>query len=163
FAVYVIWGSTFLVIRFATAAVPPFLMAGTRFVVAGGLLVLFLRIRGQRLPPWSDWLALAPVGTLLFLGGNGLLSLAEARGIPSGTAAVLNASIPLWMVLLGASSSRPTLTEWCGLAVGFGAVLLLAGGPDLWNAGPVAVAAIIGSPLTWCMGSILARRRGARG
>jgi drug/metabolite transporter (DMT)-like permease len=162
-AVYLIWGSTFLVIRFAAEAIPPFFMVGTRFAVAGGLLILLQRLRGQRLPPWTDWLALAPIGGLLFLGGNGLIVLAEARGIPSGTAAVLNATIPLWMVLLGASSSRPTRLEWAGLATGFGSIVLLAGGPDLRGVSPTTLGALLCAPLTWCVGSILARRRGASG
>src|SRR5262245_55852377 len=105
--VYVIWGSTFLAMRFASLGFPPFLMAGTRFVVAGSLLLLYCRLRGEKLPRLRELLRVSPIGALLFCGGNGLVALAEAHGVPSGTAAVVNATIPLWMALLVAASAPP--------------------------------------------------------
>src|SRR6185295_20285324 len=97
--VYVLWGSTYLGIRFAIETLPPFVMAGTRFVVAGGFLYAWARVRGVTRPSRANWIAASIVGTLLLVGGNGGVVLAEQR-IPSGLAAVLVGTEPLWIVLL---------------------------------------------------------------
>ena len=95
--VYVIWGSTYLSIRFAIETIPPFLMAGTRFLVAGTILFVWFRARGTEMPVRGHWKAATISGALMLVGGNGLLSWAE-QFVPSGLAALLVATAPLWLV-----------------------------------------------------------------
>src|SRR5215831_16280258 len=96
-SVYVIWGSTYLAIRIAIETLPPFLMAGARFLIAGTMLYLASRLRGADPPTRLHWRSTTIAGALLFLGGNGALVLGETR-VPSGLAALLLSVIPLWMV-----------------------------------------------------------------
>jgi drug/metabolite transporter (DMT)-like permease len=98
--IYFIWGSTYLAIRFAVETMPPLLMAGVRFLIAGGLLYGWLALRREtRRPTREEWKAAAILGVLFFLGGNGAVSWSETR-IPSGLAALLVATIPVWIVIL---------------------------------------------------------------
>ncbi len=97
--VYVIWGSTYLGIRFAIETSPPFLMAGVRFVIAGGILYAFVMLRGARAPTRRQWVAASIIGALLILGGNGAVVWAEWR-VPSGLVALLVATEPLCVVLI---------------------------------------------------------------
>jgi len=126
FALYLIWGSTYLAMRFAIEGFPPFMMAGIRFVIAGGLFVLFLRLRGTPWPNPAQWRSSFLVGGLLLLGGNGAVAYAE-QWIGSGVAALAIATVPLWTVLFselwGHRSSRH---EWLGILVGFAGVGLLS-------------------------------------
>src|SRR6185295_379644 len=99
--VYVVWGSTYLAIRIAIETLPPFLMAGVRFLVAGGVLYLWAVRRGDRggdAPGRAEWTSAAIVGAGLFLGGNGGVVFAESR-IASGVAALLVATVSLWVAL----------------------------------------------------------------
>jgi drug/metabolite transporter (DMT)-like permease len=166
-AVYLIWSSTYLAIRVAVAELPPLLAASMRFLAAGSAMLAIARRRGAAWPALRDWLRAAPVGTLLFLGGNGCLCLAEAStgGVSSGGTAVVSATMPLWVGVLGALSlgrrargdARPTAREWLALALGFGGVVVLMNGPSL--AGDrLHVALAIASPILWGTGSLLARR-----
>jgi drug/metabolite transporter (DMT)-like permease len=98
-SVYVVWGSTYLAIRFAIETLPPFLMASTRFLIAGSILYAIRRLRGDPAPTRVEWRSAAIVGLLLLLGGNGGVVWAE-QFVPSGVAALLVGSAPLWMVLL---------------------------------------------------------------
>src|SRR2546427_2630841 len=98
-SIYTIWGSTYLAIRFAIETFPPFLMASTRFVIAGGVLYAWIRLRGAQRPTWANWKAAIIVGGLLLLGGNGGVTKAE-QVIPSSLAAVLITIVPIWMALL---------------------------------------------------------------
>src|SRR5579884_1396950 len=98
-AVYIIWGSTYLAIRFADETMPPFVMASIRFLVAGGLLYAWLRLRGTPRPQGIHWRSALIIGGLLLACGNGLVSFAELQ-VPSSVAAVLIAMVPLWMALL---------------------------------------------------------------
>src|SRR5690348_9131194 len=104
-AIYVLWGSTYLAIRFAVQTIPPFLMAGTRHLAAGAVLYLYARRKGAPKPSGAHWKAAAFIGALLLLGGNGLVSWAEKR-VASGPAALIVASVPLWMVALSAAGER---------------------------------------------------------
>jgi drug/metabolite transporter (DMT)-like permease len=157
--IYVIWGSTYLGIRFAVETLPPFLMAGFRFVLAGTVLYAFLRLRGRRRPSAADWRAAAVTGTLLLVGGNGTVTWGE-KWVPSGTAALLAATTPLWMVVLGwlcYSGARPGPRVVAGLVLGFaGAALLVrpSGAGGAW--GPTL--AIAAAPALWSLGTLQTRK-----
>src|SRR5688572_6871912 len=98
-AVYLIWGSTYLGIRIAIETMPPFFMAGIRFLIAGGLMFTFLRLRGVKLPTRIQWRSGAIIGALLLLGGNGGVTWAE-QFVASGIAALLVATVPVWVVIV---------------------------------------------------------------
>src|SRR5246127_5413915 len=98
-AIYLIWGSTYLAIRYAVETIPPLLMMGMRHVTAGALLYTWAWWRGVSTPRLREWLYPALVGTLLFLGGHGSLAWAETQ-VPSGIAALLVATLPMWIVVL---------------------------------------------------------------
>jgi len=126
-AVYVIWGSTYLAIRYSVQTIPPFLMGGSRFIVSGAILVAWARLRGERLPSKRDWLDATITGVLLLCGGNGAVAWAEQR-VPSGIAALLVAVVPLWMVLidwLRPHGTRPKLSVMIGIIIGLGGLALL--------------------------------------
>lgn len=161
-AIYVIWGSTYLAIRFAIETLPPLLMAGVRFLVAGSLLYGWARVRGATRATRSQWKAAAVVGGLLLVGGNGALVVAE-QWVASGPAALLVASVPLWMVVvdwLWGSRVRPGGRVAFGLLLGFGGVAFLAGSPGAGAQGSHALAGsalvVVGS-LAWATGSIYSR------
>jgi drug/metabolite transporter (DMT)-like permease len=161
-AIYIIWGTTYLGIRVAIDSMPPFLMAGARFLIAGTAVYLFLRLRGQPNPGWSQWRSAFLVGGLLLVGGNGFVTFSEQE-VPSGIAALIVATLPLWMTLLDwlvFKGKKP------GRGIAFGVILGLAGivlliGPQLLNgAGGVSLASwiiIILAPLLWSFGSLLSR------
>ena len=101
FALYVIWGSTYLAIRIGVEYWPPLLLAGIRFVVAGTLMYAFLRWRGAPAPTWAQWKAAGMIGILLLAGGNGGVTVAEHMGVASGVAALAIATVPLFTLLCG--------------------------------------------------------------
>lgn len=161
-AVYLIWGSTYLAIRFAIETLPPLLMAGTRFVISGTILYAWSRARGVPRPERRHWTAAAIVGALLMLGGNGGVVLAEQR-VPSGLAAVLVAMVPVWIVLLQwlrPGGARPTLRVITGLVTGMGGMVVLVSPAslglgeqvDLLGAGILLLAS-----LSWAAGSLYSR------
>lgn len=162
-AVYLLWGSTYLAIRFAIETLPPLLMAGVRFLLAGAVLYAFMRLRGQPAPERRHWKSAALIGALLLVGGNGGVTLAE-RTVPSGVAALLVAMVPLWMVLLEwlrPGGTRPTGRVMVGLAVGFAGMVILVGPSELAGAGAVdfgGAALVLCGSLAWSIGSIYARR-----
>ena len=128
-AVYIIWGSTYLAIRYAIETIPPFFMAGCRFVIAGAILYVWTRARGAPPPSRRNWAAAATVGALLLLGGNGGLCWSEQR-VPSGLASLLVATIPIWMVLLDSLRKGGTKLEGRvvgGMAIGVAGLALLVG------------------------------------
>ncbi len=157
FAVYVIWGSTYYAMRVVVESVPPFFMAGVRFVIAGGGMLLFFRVRGAPWPAKREWLAAAPVGFLMFVLGNGTVALAE-RHISSGIAAVVCGTMPLWAAGLGPFfGERPTRREMFGLVLGFLGVAALSFGDSL-TANPISAALLMLAPVSWALGSLLSRR-----
>jgi len=162
-AVYLIWGSTYLAIRFAIETLPPFLMVGTRLVVAGAVLYGWARGRGAPRPTRFNWGAAAVVGGLLLLGGNGGLAWAEQQ-VPSGLASLLIAMVPLWMVLLnwiGGDRVRPSGGVAIGLVLGLAGIVLLVGPGELAggsHANSVGAAALMVSSLSWATGSLYSRR-----
>ena len=165
-AVYVIWGSTYLAIRFAIETLPPLLMASVRFLMAGTLLYAWARSRGAPRPTASQWRAAAVVGGLLFVGGNGGVVLAE-QWVPSGLVALLVAAVPLWMVVLDwawGSRTRPTRRVAVGLAGGFAGVAVLAGSPGAGAGGAhelLGAALVVAGSAAWAGGSIYARHADA--
>lgn len=157
FALYVIWGSTYLGIRFALEGFPPFLMGAIRFIIAGGVLYAVLRLRGQRAPARSQWVGAGIVGALLLVGGNGGVSFAE-QWVASGIAALGVASTPLWAALFAGLWGRwPVRLEWLGLALGFTGVVLLNLEGDM-RANPLGAAALLFAAMSWSLGSIWSQR-----
>lgn len=158
--VYLVWGSTYLGIRFALeGGYPPLLMvAGTRFLAAGGLMYAFLRWRGVPAPTRGQWLRLTFMGALLLGLGNGLVTLAE-QSVSSGLAAVAIASMPLWMALFGAlRGQHSNRFEWLGIGVGFAGVLWLNSGSSL-TASPTGLVLLLIAPIAWAFGSVWSRGR----
>jgi drug/metabolite transporter (DMT)-like permease len=160
--VYLVWGSTFLAIRYAVRTLPPLLMAGARYSIAGGILYGFLRLKGARPPSRSQWLSALVVGALMIGLGNGLLTWSELV-VPSGTAALLVAAMPLWMVLLDwlvFGGRRPRLPVGLGLVAGFAGVALLLGpsrGSGGGHAALLSGFAILVGTLGWAYGSLWSR------
>lgn len=161
--VYVVWGSTYLAIRYVVASLPPLLSAGARFVAAAVLLIAFLLVRrglaAFRATP-RQLLTASVVGLLLLLAGNGGVTLAEQAHLPSGLTALLIAAVPLWVVVLRAvGRDRPTPLTVLGVVVGLGglAVLLLPGArPAGVTLGPVLIT--LASSVFWAIGSWVASR-----
>ncbi|MFL6540987.1 MAG: EamA family transporter [Chthoniobacterales bacterium] len=164
--VYIIWGSTYLAILFAIQSMPPLVMAGARFLLAGAILYAIARISGAARSNLIEWRTAAIVGTCLLLGGNGGVTLSE-QYIPSGLAALLVATVPLYTVLLMwlfRMGDRPTPLTGFGLAVGFVGVGVLVGPALHVSRGNESSAAWIGmvillvSSLIWSLGSLYARK-----
>jgi len=161
-AVYVIWGSTYLGIRYAVESIPPFLMAGSRNLVAGLLLFAFSCVRERNgLPSRVQWRDAAIAGALMLAIGNGCVTWAE-QTIPSGVTALLVALTPVWMVLfdwLRPKGTRPGALVIAGLVVGFAGVALLArkNGHGAGSAYSWGVAALLASSIGWSLGSIFNR------
>ena len=158
-AVYLIWGSTYLGIRFALeGGFPPFLLGGVRFIIAGGLMYAFLRWRGVPAPTRAQWGNAAMMGVFLLVLGNGMVNLAE-KTVSSGMTAVAVASAPLWMGIFAAMrGQKPSRMEWIGLGIGFLGVLWLNAGSSL-TASPVGLVALLVASLAWSFGSIWSRGR----
>lgn len=165
--VYVVWGSTYLAIRVGVAHMPPLLFAGIRYVVAGSLLYPIAlraatRSRGSNErsagPGAKAWLAGAAVGILLLFGGNGGVTFAETR-LPSGLAAVLVATVPLWMIVFAwpMQHQRVTWRSAAGLAVGLAGVAILVGSGTV--SGRISgVIIVLGAAASWGFGSVWSHR-----
>ncbi|MEO0559697.1 MAG: EamA family transporter [Bacteroidota bacterium] len=159
-ALYLIWGSTYLGIRFAIETLPPFTMAGIRFLIAGVILYAWMRPRNPA-PTWPHWRTATIVGAFLLLGGNGGVSWAE-QFVPSGIAALLVATTPMWMVLLDAlrpGGVRPSGAVIIGLGLGLVGITLLIG-PNELGGEPIhlpGALAVVGAALSWSIGSIYQR------
>lgn len=158
-AVYIIWGSTYLAIRFAVETLPPFLMAGVRFTVAGTILYGWRRAIGFSRPTGRQWWSATVVGALMLLGGNGGVVWAE-QFIESGTTALIVASVPFWMVLLDwlrPGGRRPRARIWAGILIGFAGVLLLMGGPGAAPEYTIAFVVLLLASIAWAAGSLYSR------
>jgi drug/metabolite transporter (DMT)-like permease len=161
-AVYLIWGSTYLAIRFAIETVPPFTMAGVRYLIAGAVLYGWMRLRGTSSPTRYHWISAAIVGGLLLLGGNGGVVWAEQR-VPSGLTALLITSVPLWMALLNwlrPGGMRPSGPVAIGLFTGFAGVALLVSPGELaggLHVDPLGGAVLLLASLSWAAGSLYSR------
>lgn len=162
-AVYLLWGSTFLAMRFGIRTIPPFLMASMRHLLAGAVLIAIAGRRLGRWPARHEWRDAAVVGVLL-LGANGLVAWSELR-VASGSAALLVATVPLWMVLmdwLRPGGIHPGHGVLAGLALGFVGLATLVGPGVLTGHGavdPIGVAALLLGSVAWAAGSIVAQRQ----
>jgi drug/metabolite transporter (DMT)-like permease len=161
--VYVVWGSTYLAIRVAIETLPPFFMAGGRFLMAGGALFALLRLRGSPMPAKVHWQNAAISGFLLLVGGNGLVVWAE-QTVPSGLTALLVGLVPVWFALIDwvrPAGPPPGARTVAGILVGFGGMTLLVVG----NPGPARDSALNGwgalalvlAGLFWAGGSLFSR------
>lgn len=157
FAIYVIWGSTYLAIVFAETTIPPFLMAGTRFFLSGAALYIFARCSASK-PSREHWRSALLVGTLLCVGGNGGVVWA-VQVVPTAVAALLIATVPFWMVLLEAFQMKRKLsTGVCaGLCIGFAGVWMLVG-PGASRFHPLGVLILLAAAFSWSIGSLYSRR-----
>ena len=157
-AVWVIWGSTYLGIRIGLETMSPFTMQGIRFVVAGSVLYVWMRRRGVPRPTRTQWRHSALVGCLLLLGGLGLVTIAEDRGVGSGLTATMIAVSPMWLALWGGLWGRwPVRREWIGMVVGLCAVVVLAVGND-FGGSRLGMVLLLVSPVSWTFGSALTTR-----
>jgi drug/metabolite transporter (DMT)-like permease len=162
-ALYVIWGSTYLGILFAIQSIPPFLMAGARFFLAGVIMYAIARWSGAPKPERSTWKSAAIIGGCLLLGGNGGVTISE-KWVPTGLAALLVATVPIYIALLGwlsGTASRPTPMVWLGLIGGFIGVGVLVG-PAFTNSHgnhlAFGMSILLFSSLIWSIGSLFSRR-----
>ncbi len=163
-AVYIVWGSTYLAIRFTIETIPPFLSAGIRFLVSGAILYIWSRLSGDTAPSKVEWRSASIIGLLLLLSGNGFLVWAEQR-IPSGIASLFIATTPLWMVLIDAlrpGGVKPNSLTWLGVLAGLIGTALLA---NPWQSqatspglDPIGVIVLLVAALSWSIGSLYSRK-----
>lgn len=159
--VYVIWGSTYLGIRVAVESMPPFLMAGGRYALAGVLLYATLRVMGVAAPSRAQWLRSGAAGIVMVAAGNGLVTWAE-QSVPSNYAALLISAVPLHVALidwLRPGGTRPGLAQMAGILVGAAGMTLLVW-PDATAVAPpsaLGVLAVLLAGLAWAAGSVYAR------
>lgn len=163
-AVYIVWGSTYLAIRFAVQTMPPFLMASARFLVAGTILYVWRRLKGDPAPTKVEWRSAAIVGLCLLLGGNGGVAWAGRR-VDSGVSALLVSSTPLWMALIDALRPRgqkPSVQTVLGIVIGFCGIAVLIGPAHLaGGAGRVdllGALALLWAAFAWSAGSLYSRK-----
>lgn len=161
-AVYILWGSTFLAIRVGVESIPPLLLAGVRHLTLGMIFYpVFRRVTGEK-PNFAQWRTAFLTGVLLLAVGNGTVSWAE-RVVPSGIAALLVATVSLWMVLidwLRPGGQRPRPRVLAGFVLGFAGMGLLIGPEHIGNSDPVNLVgalALIGASFAWALGSIYSR------
>ena len=161
-AIYLIWGSTYLGIRLAIDSIPPLLMAGARFLIAGLLLYAAMRWRGAARPTLSHWKSATVLGGLLLLAGNGGVSWAQ-QTVPSGIAALVVAAVPLWIMLvdwLRPQGVRPARLTVLGLIIGFVGVSFLVSGKNPSGQriiDPVGAGVLVFSTVMWAFGSVYSR------
>ncbi|MCL6431260.1 MAG: drug/metabolite exporter YedA [Anaerolineae bacterium] len=160
--IYLIWGSTYLAIRFAIETLPPFLMAGLRFIIAGSILYLLARLRGAPPPQPRNWRGALAVGGLLLLCGNGGVVWAERR-VASGLAALLVGGVPLYIALLEwlvPRGVRPSRQVTVGLLLGFAGMALLVAPGELGglHVDPVGALVLVVASFMWALGSLYSRR-----
>ncbi|HST31772.1 MAG TPA: EamA family transporter [Chthoniobacterales bacterium] len=163
-ALYIIWGSTYLGIFFAIQSIPPFLMAGARFFLAGLIMFAIARMQGPLQSTWVDWKTSLVVGACLLLGGNGGVTISE-KFIETGLASLIVATVPIYMTLLGwliGMTRRPSRIAWVGLAGGFLGVAILLG-PELRFTGGgnrhplIGMLILLVTSFIWSAGSLYSR------
>jgi len=161
-SVYIVWGSTYLAIRFAIETIPTFLMAGTRFIVSGILVYTYLRMRGRAKPSFKEWKIESFIGLLLLAMANGSVVMAE-HTVPSGLAALMVATVSLWMVLLNwfwKGGDKPNLGISSGIIIGFFGLIILVGPQhisDGTNVDPFGAMLLLFASFTWAAGSVYSK------
>jgi drug/metabolite transporter (DMT)-like permease len=156
-ATWLIWGSTYLAIKFALVSFPPFYQMGSRFLVAGVLLMAWLKLRGRALPTLREWRNALIVGTLLLVSGMGFTAYSE-QSVASGLIVAYIAIIPIIVTAMNLPFGiRPSRLELCGMLVGVGGVLMLVRG-EAFTASPSGLAAITVACVSWSLGSVLSPR-----
>jgi drug/metabolite transporter (DMT)-like permease len=161
-AVYIVWGSTYLAIRYAVETIPPFTMGGARFLVSGAILYAWTRLRGAPRATAREWRDAAVSGILMLCAGNGAVAWAEER-VPSGLAALIVAVVPLWMVLLDwwrPHGTRPSMLTLAGVAVGLAGLFVLIGPTNLQTAEHADLTpsiVLVAGSLAWAAGSVYSR------
>ncbi|MDE3075786.1 MAG: EamA family transporter, partial [Chloroflexota bacterium] len=160
--VYVVWGSTYLGIRIGVGSIPPFVLAGTRYAIAGALLCVFggrSRQGARSLRSWTFWRSALVIGLLLLVGGNGLVTFGE-QTVPSGIASLLVATVPFWMALFDAILRRRPIPGLvlAGVVIGLAGTALLVS-PSA-SAGPPSVgsALVLLAAVCWAAGSLYSQR-----
>lgn len=155
-SLYVLWGSTYLAIRYGLQGFPPFLMASMRMAIAGALMYAVLRLRGAPPPTRAQWKRLWFLSIFMMLLSNGLVTLAETE-VESGIAAIAVASMPLFAGVFAMLKGRhPTRIEWVGLVIGFCGVVWLNAGGEL-RASTLGLVCLTIAPIAWAWGSIWSR------
>jgi drug/metabolite transporter (DMT)-like permease len=162
-ALYIVWGSTYLAIRFGVETLPPFLLAATRFLVAGAILYLWRRAVGDKRPTALNWRSAAIVGGFLLVGGNGGVTWAEQR-VVSGVAALMVGLVPLWMLLMDAflpGGKSPGLQGIIGVVLGLAGIVVLVGPSNLLGFNHdidlVGILALCLATFLWAAGSLYSR------
>ena len=157
-ATWVIWGSTYLAIKFALESFPPFYQMGSRFLVAGLLLFVYQRLRGRAVPTLVEWRNAAIIGTLLLVSGMGFTAYAE-QTVASGLIVAFIAIIPITVTAMNLPFGvRPSRLELVGMLVGVVGVLMLVRG-EAFTASPTGLGAIAIACVSWSLGSVLSQRR----
>ncbi|EOC1518427.1 drug/metabolite exporter YedA [Cronobacter turicensis] len=158
FALYIIWGSTYFAIAVGVKSWPPFMMAGVRFLCAGVLLLTYLLATGHKLPARRPMLNAALIGVLLLAVGNGFVTVAEHQHVPSGIAAVMVATVPLFALIFSRFFGIQTRKlEWLGVAIGLAGIVMLNSGGNL-NGNPWGALLILIGSLSWAFGSVYGSR-----
>jgi drug/metabolite transporter (DMT)-like permease len=163
-ALYLIWGSTYLGILFAIQSIPPFLMAGARFLLAGLIMFAIARTQGPLRSTWAEWRTSIIVGACLLLGGNGGVTISE-KFIESGLASLIVATVPIYITLLGwlfGMTPRPAPIVWAGLAGGFLGVAILLGPALRFSSGggthpAIGMSILLVGSFLWSAGSLYSR------
>lgn len=161
-AIYFLWGSTYIFIKWGIASIPPFVLAGARHLLAGVILYAWIRLRGGEKPQLAHWGSASVLGALMLFGGNGGVTWAQ-QTVPSGAAALIVAAVPMWMTLLDwlrPRGHRPALRVIAGVVLGFGGIALLIGSGRLGRGGrvdPFGAVILLLASLTWAIGSLLSR------
>ena len=158
-AVYFLWGSTYLAIKYAVASIAPFVLGATRFVIAGVALYAFARWRGQPAPNRMEWRNAAITGVLMLAFGNGAVIWSE-QTVPSGIVAIIVATVPLWMVLLDwlrPRGVRPKRTMFVGLTLGLIGIAVLVGSGARGHVPIMGALVLMLGSISWAIGSILTR------
>ncbi|MBP1692869.1 MAG: EamA family transporter [Chloroflexi bacterium] len=161
--VYIVWGSTYLAIRFAVESMPPFLMAGVRFLTAGVILFGWRRLAGDKRPLKIEWRSAAIIGGLLLVGGNGNVVWAEQH-VASGIAALIVGSAPLWMVAIDAvrpGGKKANFQTWAGVLIGFIGILVLINPLEMLHnpqqVNTVGIFSLLFGAFLWALGSLYSR------
>jgi len=162
FALYIVWGSTYLGMRIAIETIPPFVHGAIRFFISGVILFVWQRFAGQPMPTARQWISCAIIGNLLLVGGNGMVSWAE-QTIPSGIAALIIAAVPMFMVIMESIRPRghkPTVKAIIGLCIGFVGIYILVAPSHTAQAPSLnvfGVFALLAACAFWSIGSVYSK------